>query len=326
MRLQDGVERWAEDNRRALKEYVSDRGEIRRSARSLGFRRYADLARGLQLLTSVAGYVRLTKVGRVLVVVDKDPRPVGNPFALSDETSALFLYQLLLLDADYLLPTLELAGLYHRQIELLDNAQEHLLRRFRALEALADSTNARIDIHDRALAVERWTKPAKYLEHLILPRLHWLLDLRLLSWDAFLAHREFALSDKGKCLLEQVPKIEGQHVVDRAWCQNELFAAQFGDPRPSAAAWNQLPETDQWSEIVEHVRIGSSLFRTMQYPRVPAYQLVLFTALRLLYGENVVAGFEDIKRALDRFSRSDQARWRFFWSDYDDDGYLLLPQ
>lgn len=122
-----------------------------------------------------------------------------------------------------------------------------------------------------------------------------------------------------------MPKIEGQHVVDRTWCQNELFATQFGDPRPSAMVWDQVPEADQLFVVAEYVRIGSPLFRTMRYPRVPAYQLVLFTALRLLYDENIVAGFKDIKQALDRYSRSDRARWSFFWSDYDD-GYLLLPQ
>jgi hypothetical protein len=270
--------------------------------------------------------MRLAKVGRVLVVAD-DALPFSdNPFMLSDKTSALLLYQLLLLDADYLLPTLELANRYHRQSELLSKAQEHLLRRFRVMEARTGSTSARIDVHDRALAIERWTRPVKYLEHLLLPRLHWLLDLRLLSWSTFLEHREFSLSEKGHRLLGQVPKIEGQHVVDRTWCQNELFAARFGESHPSATAWDQVPEADQLSAIIEYVQTGSALFRTRQYLRVPAYQLVLFTALRLLYNENIVAGFEDIKRALDKYAQFDRTRWSFFWSDYDDDGYLLLPQ
>ena len=324
--LQDDVEKWAEANSQALKDHVSDRGEIRRSARSLGSRRYVELARDLQLLTSVSGYTRLAKVGRVLLVADDDPHSADNPFMLSDKTSALLLYQLLLLDADYLLPTLELANHYHRQNELLGKAQEHLLCRFRVMEASTGSTSARIEVHDRALAIERWTKPAKYLEHLLLPRLHWLLDLRLLSWDAFLARREFVLSEKGHRLLKQMPKIEGQHVVDRPWCQNGLFAAQFGNFHPSTMAWDQVPDVDRLSMIMKYVEVGTPLFRTMRYPRVPAYQLVLFTALRLLYDENVVVGFEDIKRALEEYSRSDQVRWSFFWSDYDDDGYLLLPQ
>lgn len=324
--FQDDVENWAGENRQALKEHVSDRGEIRHSARSLGFQRYVELAHDLQLLTSVSGYIRLAKVGRVLVIADEDSHPANTPFMLSDETSALLLYQLLLLDADYSLPTLELANRYHRQSDLLNSAQEHLLRRFRVMEARTGSTSARIDVHDRALAIERWTKPVKYLEHILLPRLHWLLDLRLLSWEAFLTHREFVLSEKGHRLLEKVPKFEGHHMVDRTWCQNELFTAQFGDFRPSSTVWDQVPEADQLSLIMEYVQIGSPLFRTMRYPRVPAYQLVLFTALRLLCDENIVAGFEDIKRALDKYSRSNWAQWTFFWSDYDDDGYLLLSQ
>lgn len=323
--LQKHIENWSEENNSALKKHVSDKGEIRRSPRSLGSKRYITLAQDLSLVTQVSGYLRLTKTGRVLLALGDELCAEDNPFRLRPKAALLLCYQLLLLDADYLLPTLGLTTLYHRQTELLENAQQQLLHRFGSLETHARSPLLRSEVHERFMTISRWTKPVKYLEHIVLPRLHWLLDLEVLDWNSFQALREFELSVAGKQLLEHIPIVDGQHVVNRGWCQNALFSVWAEGFGLMATPWHQLPEDRQESLVEEYVSIGFPLLRTMEYPRISAYQLVLFTVLHLLFDKHVIAGFEDIKRALSKFSRSGHVQWNFFWSGLDDDGYLILP-
>lgn len=325
--LQRRVERWADQNNEKLKSYVSARGEMRRSTRSLAFKRYLKLTQDLQLIADVSGYLRLTKTGRVLVILDRsvDVSEV-NPFRIRGEVSLLLLYQLLLLDADYLLPILDLTTAYHRQSELLENAQQRLRRRFDLLQRYAHSPISRSEMVDRARAIAQWTKPVKYSEHLLLPRLHWLLDLELVNWKAFQTEREFRLSDWGDRLLQSTLKVEGEPLVDRRWCQNTLFFAWAKALDSPVTSWSQVPEVEQKTLIQHQVEAGFQMFRTMQYPRISAYQLILFVVLHLLFTYRIVAGFEDIKLALDGLSRTEQSQWSFFWSALDDDGYLLLTR
>ena len=322
--LQKYIEKWSEENTSALKKHVSDKGEIRRSSRSLGSKRYITLARDLFLVTTVSGYLRLTKTGRVLLALGDELCAEDNPFRLGSKAALLLCYQLLLLDADYLLPTLELTTRYHRQTELLENAQKQLLHRFGALETHVRSPLLRSEVHERFMTMSRWTKPVKYLEHIVLPRLHWLLDLEVLDWNSFQALREFEPNVAGRYLLEHVPIVDGYHVANRSWCQNVLFSVWAEGIGLPVTVWHRLPQDRQESLIEEYVSIGFPLFRTMEYPRISAYQLVLFTILHLLFDKHVIAGFEDIKQALSKFSRSGHVQWNFFWSSLDDDGYLLL--
>lgn len=324
--LQNRVEAWADRNNEKLGNHVSDKGVMRRSARSLGFKRYLELAQNIELIVQVSGYFRLSKLGRVLILAKNLDVDGVDPFGLGERTSFILLYQLLLLDADYLLPILELTARYHGQTELLENAQERLQHRFDLMQAYARSPIPRSDVVDRARAIARWTKPEKYLEHLLLPRLHWLLDLGLLDWGAFRSERQFEPSKWGRRLLLSIPRAGGEPFVDRRWCQNALIFVRADDLDSPTIAWSELPETRQRKLIQRYVREGFSLFRTMQYPRISAYQVVLFVILRLLFDERIVAGFGDVRRALDMFSRSGHPQWTFFWSDLDDDGYLLIGQ
>jgi hypothetical protein len=321
--LQKHIEAWAEENNPALKRYVSDKGRLRRSSRSYGARRYIQLAEDLHLIAEVAGVFRPTATGRVLAALSNQSRG-RNPFSLESKAILLLSYQLLLVDSDYLLPTLQLADAYNKQRQILENSQAQLIDRFRVMERNAGTAALRSEINERLLSVRRWTKPIKYAEHLVLPRLHWLLDLKLLNWNSFEALGEFEPSAAGASLVDQAPALDGHLFVNRSWCQNDMFPAWGRAFSMKTNSWSQVSVKRQESLTEYYVKIGFSLFRTMQYPRISAYQLVLFIVLQLLFENGIIAGFEDIKRALDQFSRSGKVQWNYAWFPLDDDGYLIL--
>ena len=133
------LEQWAASNQFRLDTYVSDKGVIRRSGKSLGAKRYLEFAQDLELVTEASGYLRLTKTGRIVTSIESIAQvpAVGNPFQLGPEERLLFLYQMLLLDKDYLLPILKLTSQCHKQLDLQKQTRTALLEHFKNLRKFA---------------------------------------------------------------------------------------------------------------------------------------------------------------------------------------------
>jgi len=322
--LQNQLETWAGKNKSALTRYISDKGVIQRSTYSLGSKRYIELAQAFQFVTPVSGYLRLTKTGRILSTLYTNSVAEDNPFEIESKSKLLFCYQLFLMDADYIIPFLELISVYHRQGQILENTQQQLLNRFRKLESATDFPLLRSSARERFLSISQWTRPEKYSEHLVLPRLHWLLDLGFVDKNTFQALGQFIPSEVGYHFLEHMPIVNEQRVVTRSWCQNTLFAIWAEGSKLPIVLWCQLSTGQQRALIDELVSLGFSFFRTMEYPRISAYQLVLFAILYLIYDKQTLATFEETKKALGDFAQERHPEWNFFWSAHDDDGYLLL--
>ncbi len=323
--LQKRIEGWAEENNSALRKHVSDKGQLGRSARSYGARRYIQLAQKLHLITNISGYLRPTVTGRVLLKLDNKSGQ-DNPFRLGNKTILLFLFQLLLLDADYLLPTLQLTHSYDKQDQLLEVYQKTLSNRLRVMETEIKSLLLRSEAHERLETIARWTNPVKYLEHIVLPRLHWLLDLELLDWNSFQALRIFEPSAAGAYLINHIPVLDRHLFANRSWCQNILPSVLTQGFGFECTLWHLLDEESQMSLVEEYVDIGFRLFHTEIQYRISAYQLALFMILDLSFEKNIAVGLEDIKQAFKRFAKSGRIHWDFFWSATDNDGYLLLSK
>jgi hypothetical protein len=321
--LQKRIEDWAEEHNSALRHYISDKGRLSSSPRSYGSKRYVQLAEGLGLITEVLGYLRPTITGQVLLELSDESRE-DNPFQLGPRTALLLFYQLLLLDADYLLPTLQLTQHCHKQDQLLENYQDTLSSRLKTMEIEVKTSLLRSEVYARLQAITRWTMPITYSEHIALPRLHWLIDLKLLDWNSFEALRMFEPSTAGASLINQSPALDGHIFINRNWCQNIFFSVWAQAFSFEHTSWHSLSENSQALLIGEYVELGFQLFSTELHHRISAYQLVLFIILKLLFEEKTLAGFEDIKQALNKFSKSGNIRWNFLWSAIDDDGHLIL--
>lgn len=324
--LQKELQYWAEDNQESLESHVSSKGIIRRSSQSLGSRRYIELTQSFDLITPISGYFRLTKTGRVLNALIKNC-PVNtsqNPFEIGQSESLFLLYQLMLLDRDYLLPLFELTLNCHEQNQLQRETQNKLIEHFQTLRSRLHSQIARFEAEERISTLKHWTKAIRYSEHLSVPRLNWLLDFKMLDWKIYKTSGEYVPSKTGRIFLEGIPAIENNRFVDRVWCQNDLFALWAKAQSLSVKLWNEFSLDEQRLLIEESVEIGFRIFRTMQYPRISAYQLTLFMVIRFLICRKILAGFEDIKFALSNFSSA--GKWAFHWTEIDDDGFLLLPR
>lgn len=322
-RLSRELEKWATQNSQALDLHISNKGTFGRSPQSWS-KKYITLASQLQLISEVSGYLRLSKTGRVLLNLERKEISEGNPFKLSPRIALFFLYQILTVDSDYLIPILELSTTYHKQSKIMSESQDFLKKRFKSLSQQIASIQLRSKFEERASSISSWENPRKYAEHVVLPRLNWLLDLELLDWESHKSDRLYIPSKKGTNLLGKLFGIEEYHFVTEEWCQSNLFLCWPLICQVEAELWVDLSEQQKSQIIHDHVKSGFDLFKTMAYPRVSAYQIVLYTIFSLYFKKKIATQFSDIKKSLEFYSDSGK-NWKFKWLSIDNDGYLILP-
>lgn len=100
------LQQWAKVHQASLETHVDSTGVITATPQSTSARRYLHLASGIHLIAEVSGQWRLSKFGKVLAPFSQNTRI--HPFELSRAEGCFFLRQLLLHDADYLLPIWEI--------------------------------------------------------------------------------------------------------------------------------------------------------------------------------------------------------------------------
>lgn len=316
------LERWAEENQSDLNSYIDSTGVIKSTIKATAAKRYLEFAAAIDLIGKISGLWRLSKYGKVLALVS--PKARNNVFELGIEEISFFARRLLLSDADFLLAVLELVNEYSRcsLAEIQDNFQAKILNRLSMIERAARSSHLKQEATSKIQRIQRWTRPHTYPEHLVPPRLHWLLDLRLLDWKVYRRSNSFQLSHEGQVLLDAFPlNNEGLRYVDEDWCENGYFETFIEAYLPDY-------EVRKWDETApgyaNHLLEESfSLFRTSAIPRITASQFLIYACIRLACQYRIPAGFRRLKNHLEEISGLEGSRYSFHWSVQDDDGYIL---
>lgn len=157
-----------------LRSHQLTSGEITAARSSVGH--YLTLAQDLHLVTRQGSLHTLTAHGQLLMTLVRPP--CVEPYPLSQDTKLCCLATLLRYDFIGIkaLVRLLLAGVF--SIDGLCNEYQGslLVSLEEALESLSEQHTKRI-FFDRRSQIQKWTNPAKYSDHLVPARLHWLKDL-----------------------------------------------------------------------------------------------------------------------------------------------------
>lgn len=316
-----GLERWADGEQEDLGRYIDSTGVINKSLKATSAKRYVAFAAAIDLVGKLAGRWRLSKYGRVLTVLTpKDPR---NAFELSPAEVCFFGQRLLLSDADSLVPLMEF--LDPRGAVSLGQVQrafqDLLTRRLQHLEASAKSSEIKQEIAASLRRVRTWSNPTAYVEHLVPPRLQWLLDLGAVDWKEYTSSGRFMLSNGGRALLGALPRgSDGLGYVDGGWCENDYFGAFVSAYLPGGLTAGRHDEMTALAEGL--LRESFRLFRTGAIARVAASQFLLYASIRLASEHGLAPGYDGLKAYLEEASGG-QGPYTYRWSVQDNDGYIL---
>ncbi|HLP48187.1 MAG TPA: hypothetical protein VK186_26450 [Candidatus Deferrimicrobium sp.] len=288
---------WSNTNREGFQKLISPTGEISKKSskiKSQSFQNYLVAIRKLNLIEENSIYIQTTRIGQVLYTLMKkfpgNSDPPTTAYQLSSLEKAFFLYNILLNDADIFITVLRM--LYEEPGKPLNNYLKSYQKYF--ISRLKQKLNVlRPPDSDKALeALERvmgWRSPERYCEDIVPPRLHWMIDLCLLS-------DKYELNPQGKAIYEHFPIIEKDiRDIGAEWIENSLadLLSCFFIER-EIKMWSALGSAQKDEVITESLFYALKYFSVFNIPRLSVPQTFLFTTLFLLYQKNIKIEFSDI--------------------------------
>lgn len=218
--------RWSQEHQENLANYWVQTGAITSTRRNSAGARYLDLARRLGIVASISGECRLTRIGLTLFALT-GKSDTANPFFLTSVERLFYSYLLLREDADVLLTLLH--GLHERPGSSLASLQKSYQQDFTGRLALkgrvVEDEQLKQQLLERRLEIETgWKNPEKYAEHIVPPRLNWLLDLGVLDAVSFQRNRYY-LTDAGITFASRFLQLgqDALYDVSEAWLSKDFW-------------------------------------------------------------------------------------------------------
>lgn len=308
-----------------LLEYRNTKGLIKKTKSGISAKPYVELAHNLDLINYLRSSVvqgKMFKVYSELRVLDSVQQ---NFFELTTFDKLFFLEQILRQDALYFFVMLESLFLYSES-SLFDMQiifRKSLLKRLKKFEDFVRDKGAdreAKDLQSVRQRVEGWEKPEKYLEHVLMPRLNWMLDLDLVS---FSQKNTFNITEKGERLLKHYwdwQDLYGEVVINPNGILDFAYIDIFNDMYDDGKG-NQQDEETIKKRVNAVISDSFEHFKTIAPNRVTASQAIAYTQYFLFLKESIKTGKPFIRRLLsdeftDKFIYKYQPQYR--------DGYIQI--
>jgi len=313
------LELWSTQNKEKLERYINSSGDIKKTIKHYPAKRYVELIRDLHLLKISETSCRITKLGKPLLFFETTP---AKPFDLSIEQRWYLLRRLLISDFDYLLPHFRLLAEYNDAPAIFRRFKNtyltHLEEQARAIGDIIQSSEYRKRIDN----LKRWTKEKKYLEHIIYPRINWLIDLKLIDWNILIEEKRYELNKAGSLIVSTLESIYKTGKL-KDWFETSFYTtlAQAYDSlfkRDQMTFLGNLSEKQRFRIIEDKLRDSFSLFASSGTPflHMSANTFLEYACIKLLK-EGIVAEIEICKEILKSIPG-----YRFRWEPIVNDGFI----
>lgn len=287
--------KWSQDHRVDLDSYYVQTGEITFTRKNSASTHYLDFATKLKLIVSLSGIYQIARTGSVLAALIKSYEQKPNPFFLNPAEVIFYIYCLLKADADILLtladtiPTKQDITLGYLQQTFQGDFLERLNAKLRSVQDEA----VRMQIRDRQLKIREWKHVERYVEHIVPPRLNWLLDLEFLEHSAFRHHR-FQFTEAGRFFISSLPCFLEEpcfHDVSDQWLGFEYWQAIAKTllPFESLVHWSEVISKEQYVTMEALLAESFRVFHYSLVPRISLTQIMLYLSIRLLLDNRIIA-------------------------------------
>ncbi len=321
------LEKWSLDNKQYLTAYPNQQGFINPTREQTGPKRYTNLAVSLGLVGRIAGACRVTRFGKTLLPFLYQV-PDRNPFELIYAERCAYLYWLLVKDSDQLLTVVRiLAEESPESLSDLQNFFPQFYRQQLQSHMLTAEKHIARDILAVRNRVEHWGKvPKRTLENIVPPRVHWLIDLGLVSTEHSKG-KSPRLTTMGIRFYRHLPKIqEGIPAVHmNAWLRNNFFSI-------AGRIFTEGPEL-LWSEIQPLKKkelLNKLTFRALEtlrgtpIPKLSLYPALIYMALLLTADNKIAVNLGELQADLDAFSKEPDTRYEVRFSYRENEAYLIF--
>lgn len=321
------LEKWSLKHKQDFDAYPNPRGFINATREQTGPKRYTNLAVSLGLVGRIAGACRVTRFGKTLLPFLYQV-PDRNPFELIYAERCAYLYWLLVKDGDQFLTIIRI--LAEKSPESLSDLQS-LFPDFYRQQLQSHMLTAEKHIARDILAVrnrvEYWGKvPKRTLENIVPPRVHWLIDLGLVSTEHSKG-KPPRLTTIGIRFYKNLPKIqEGIPAVHmNAWLRNNFFGV-VGQTftEKSEWAWSEIQPLKKKELLKKLTFRALETLRSTPIPKISLYPALIYMALLLITDDGIAVNLEELHADLDMFSKDPDTRYEVRFSHRENESYLIF--
>lgn len=346
------VESSAQDVNDSLQDYRNSKGEIRFTRDGASAKPYVELAVNLNAIVEINHAYMLSKLSKVYKVIqnqikrdrvgfdliysrlhlNENPTQLNllddasnfakiNPFRLNLFEQIFFLYSILTKDALYCWVILDILAQNHLLSEsnVRQSFQSSVLHELsRQIESSCLSNSEKRNVLVIAQRIRKWEKPQVYLEHIILPRINWFLDLDLLDSSHF--QRGFLqLTDSGY-KLHNILNDMYRMTAEKSTVMNfilEFFFFQIVNEIYNLKCSRFSDESTPL--LIDLVEESFSLFRTAAPNSIAGSQSIFYACYKLMLKNRYIIEFDEMKNIL--LGRNIQG-YSLDWYKRENDGSL----
>jgi len=341
------VESVAQDINNFLSEYRNNKGRIELTRNGTSAKPYVDLSISLGTITEVNRSYILSKHSKVYRAIEEQiykeglgdglicsrlhvNEPAGqlklfdtkpNPFRLNLFEQVFFLYHILATDALYFWAIVDIVSQGNLQSERSIRAkfQTQILNELKEqLESKFLSNVEKRNALEIANRIRKWEKPDVYLEHIILPRLNWLLDLDLIDSEQF-SKRLIKLTDSGIRLQMALSHFHEEIsekstvislILEKSFFQLINYTYNLANSRFS---------TSKIATLEQCVEDSFKYFRTAAPNSIAASQAIFYSCYSMLLQHKSILEFEEAK---DLLVNNQFPAYTLDWYKRENDGSL----
>lgn len=314
-----------------------DKGLVSLSNNGISVEPYLHLMKQLNILTEVNRSYILTKQTKVFFIIDKlyngrvenrnqiideqKEKSSFNVFDLNILDRIYFLNQILISDSLYICSLLEVILILYNNSSsagIKKVFKEYLLDELARISNSPDVTlnSIKRDVVELRKRIQSWTKAEVYLEHIIEPRLNWLLDLKLIV-QIHDKNKKYRLTDSGTRLLNYLSGIYESVGVKHIYLPELLLKDYF----TLFSYIYDLKAKAIFDEpfVLEKLEQSFILFKTDAPNRITASQAINFVCYTALIEKNITIEFNEVK---DYLLKGQNKEFLLDWFHTENDGSL----
>lgn len=305
-----------------LEENQFKKGLINETKTGISAKPYIDTANDLEFLNKINNIYYSGKPFKIYQVLKSEFSDSSNVFELNGFDRIFFLECILRNDYFYFSNLLELLYIEEK------TTYSHLVHVFKnQLIARLENYKKENSHEDRKILngietvlnrIKKWEKPEVYLEHIIMPRLNWMLDFRIITG----INNEFKITEIGLKLFQHLciwNDINTDKIISSDAFLDRFMVHLYDDCYNNSEVVNPKDENLILKKMYRHIENSFDLFKTLAPNRVTASQAANYTKYQLYFNDSIKVGYQYI---LGKLSEKEQDKFIFKYQEQYQDGYI----
>lgn len=303
----------------------NSKGLIKETKTGISAKRYIDTAVNFDFLNKINNVYSSGKQLKVYQVLCSEFAKNSNVFLLSDFDKIFFLENILKYDFFYFRNLLEIIYINERTsyIDIISIYKDKLINQLKEFNSFNRNRKVSNEISAVLKRILNWEKPEKYLEHVIMPRLNWMLDLNLIKLDR---KNNVEITKIGDTLFENISiwdDINTEKIISPDSFLDRFMVHIYDDCYYSSKNNNPVESDIILDKMYGYIKQSFGLFKTLAPNRVTVSQAANYTKYMLYLNDNIKVGYQFI---LDRLSEKKQDIFIFKYQEQYKDGYIQLKK